>query len=206
MPTITPEELRSQHPKRFAKEYEAWQEHAIYDDWADWIKEDFVSQMQVQGINVDRFTWCISYSQGDGAAFEGRVFVYQWMEANPQYIERYPALYLACKADGSYAKIRNANRGFYMYCNINESLYETYPEGVFAMLDEDAWHELINEQWDSAGLEEEIKSTCERFMQDFYDRLRDEYENITSEDAFVESCECNEITFEVEGEEHHVAA
>jgi hypothetical protein len=77
-------------------------------------------------------------------------------------------------------------------------LYETYPEGVFKMLDEDTWHELVNDQYDSAGLEDEIKSMCERFMQDMYDRLRDEYENITSEDAFVESCECNEVTFELE--------
>jgi len=206
MPTISPEEFRNQHPKKFEKEYQKWTEYAADYDWADYIKDDFESQMQVQGIHVDRFTWDISYSQGDGAAFEGRVFVYQWMEANPQYIERYPALYIACKSDGSYAKIRNANRGFYMYCNINESLYETYPEGVFAMLDEDAWVELVVEQWDSAGLEGEMKSTCERFMQDFYDRLRDEYENITSEDAFLESCECNGITFETEGEPDHVAA
>jgi len=203
---VTAQELKELDPKKFAKEYEAWQEHAIYDDWADWIKEDFVSQMQVQGINVDRFTWCISYSQGDGAAFDGHVSVYQWMEANPQYIERYPALYLACKTDGSYMTLRVSNRGFHMHTNVTEYLYETQPEGVFAMLDEEAWVELVTEQWDSAGLEEEIKSTCERFMQDFYDRLRDEYENITSEDAFVESCECNDITFEVEGEEHHVAA
>jgi len=206
MPTISPEELRSQHPKRFEKEYQKWQEYAADYDWADYIKEDFESQMQVQGIHVDRFTWCISYSQGDGAAFDGHVMVYQWMEANPQYIERYPALYLACKSDGSYITFRTNNRGFYMHTNVTEYLYETQPEGVFAMLDEEAWVELVTEQWDSAGLEEEIKSTCERFMSDMYDRLRDEYENITSEDAFVESCECNDITFEIEGEEPHVAA
>lgn len=206
MPTYTPEELRSQHPKRFEKEYQKWQEYAADYDWADYIKEDFESQMQVQGIHVDRFTWCISYSQGDGAAFDGHVMVYQWMEANPQYIERYPALYLACKADGSYMTLRVSNRGFHMHTNVSEYLYETQPEGVFAMLDDEAWVELVTEQWGTAGLEGDMKATCDRFMQDFYDRLRDEYENITSEDAFVESCECNDITFEIEGEEPHVAA
>ena len=204
MKTVTAQELKALDPKRFAKEYEAWQEHAIYDDWADYIKEDFESQMQVQGIKVDRFTWCISYSQGDGAAFDGHVSVYQWMEANPQYIERYPALYLACKSDGSYITFRTNNRGFYMHPNTTEYLYETEPEGVFGMLDEDTWHELVNDQWDSAGLEEEIKSTCERFMSDMYDKLRDEYEHITSEESFIDSCECNEITFEIEGEECEV--
>jgi len=206
MPTYTPEELRSQHPKRFAKEYQKWVEYSADYDWTEWIKEDFESQMQVQGIKVDRFYWDISYSQSDGASFDGLVAVYQWMEANPQYIERYPALYLACKSDGSYLTFRSHTRGHYMHTNMTEYLWETQSEGVFAMLDEDAWVELVTEQWDSAGLEEEIKSTCERFMSDMYDRLRDEYENITSEDAFVESCECNGVTFETEGEDDHVSA
>jgi len=206
MPTYTPQELRSQHPKRFAKEYQKWVEYSADYDWAEWIQEDFESQMKVQGITVDRFYWDISYSQGDGASFDGRVSVYQWMEANPQYIERYPALYLACKADGSYITFRANNRGNYMHTNVTEYLWETLPEGVFGMLDEDAWVELVGEQWETAGLEEEIKSTCERFMSDMYDRLRDEYENITSEDAFVESCEINGVTFETEGEDDHVSA
>jgi hypothetical protein len=201
---VTATELRALDPKRFEKQYYAWQEYAVYDDWADYIKEDFESQMRVYGISVDRFTWDIGYSQSDGAAFDGHVSIYAWMEANPQYIEQYPALYLACKTDGSYISLRVANRGMYMHPNTTEYLYETQPEGVFAMLDADTWQELVNDQWDRAGLEEEIKSTCERFMSDMYDRLRDEYENITSEDAFVESCECNGITFEVEGEEYEV--
>jgi hypothetical protein len=29
-----------------------------------------------------------------------------------------------------------------------------------------------------------------------YRELRDEYEHLTSEESFIESCECNEITFE----------
>jgi len=205
MPTYTPEELRSQHPKVFTKEYYKWMEYGVYDDWADYIKEDFESQMQVYGIKVNRFYWDISYSQGDGASFEGHVSVYRWMEANPQYIERYPALYLACKSDGSYMTVRShGSRANYMHTDMTEYLNETQPEGVFAMLDEDAWVELVVDQWSSAGLEDEMKSTCERFMQDFYDRLRDEYEHLTSEESFIESCECNGITFEIEGEECEV--
>ncbi len=206
MRTYSPEEFRNQHPKKFESEYYKWVEYAADYDWADYIKDDFESQMRVQGIKVDRFYWDISYGQGDGAAFDGHVMIYQWMEANPQYIERYPALYLACKSDGSYITLRTNNRGFYMHTNVTEYLYESEPEGVFAMLEDEAWQELVVEQWDSAGLEEEIKSTCERFMSDMYDKLRDEYENITSEDAFLESCEINGITFETEGENDHVAA
>jgi len=201
---VTAQELKSLDPKQFDKEYYKWQEYAVYDDWAEYIQEDFASQMKVQGIHVDRFTWNISYSQGDGAAFDGHITIYQWMEANPQYIERYPALYLACKTDGSYMTLRVSNQGLYMHTNMTEYLYETQPEGVFGMLDEETWVELVLDQWDSAGLEGEMKSTCERFMKDFYDRLRDEYEHLTSEESFIESCECNGITFEIEGEECEV--
>jgi len=205
MPTITPEELRSQHPKIFKKEYEDWAQYAVYDDWADWIKEDYESQMRCAGITVDNFEWDISYSQGDGAAFNGHVKVHEWMEDNPQYMEQYYALYLACKQDGSYVKIRTS-RGMYLHANINESLWGTDPEGIFNGLDKDAWDELVSDQYDAASLEDEIKSMCERFMQDMYDKLRDEYENITSEDAFVESCVANDVTFEVDTEDDHVAA
>jgi len=201
---VTAQELKSLDPKQFDKEYYKWVEYAADYDWAEYIQEDFASQMKVQGIHVDRFTWNISYSQGDGAAFDGHITIYQWMEANPQYIERYPALYLACKTDGSYMTLRVSNQGLYMHTNMTEYLYETQPEGVFGMLDEETWVELVLDQWDSAGLEGEMKSTCERFMKDFYDRLRDEYEHLTSEESFIESCECNGITFEIEGEECEV--
>jgi len=198
---VTAKELKELDPKRFEKEYYKWQEYAADYDWADWIKENFEADMRCEGIKVDTFTWNIGYSQSDGAAFDGHVVIYEWLEANPQYIERYLALYLACKQDGSYMTLRTNNRGFYMHTNIVDHLYETAPEGVFSMLDEDAWTELVIDQWDRAGLEDEMKSTCERFMQDMYDKLRDEYEHVTSEESFIDSCECNEITFEIEGEE-----
>lgn len=201
MKDVTAKELKELDPKRFEKEYYKWQEYAADYDWADWIKENFEADMRCEGIKVDTFTWNIGYSQSDGAAFDGHVVIYEWLEANPQYIERYLALYLACKQDGSYMTLRTNNRGFYMHTNIVDHLYETAPEGVFSMLDEDAWTELVIDQWDRAGLEDEMKSTCERFMQDMYDKLRDEYEHVTSEESFIDSCECNEITFEIEGEE-----
>ena len=203
MKTITAKELKELDPKRFEKEYYKWQEYAYHDDWADWIKEDFESQMRVYGIKVDRFTWDIGYSQSDGASFDGHVVIDDWMDANPQYAEQYPALYLACKQDGSYVTLRTG-RGMSMHANLNESWWGTDPCGIFNGLDKDTWVQLVEDQSGFLDVEEEIKSTCERFMSDMYDKLRDEYEHITSEESFIDSCECNEITFEIEGEECEV--
>ena len=204
MPTITPEELKKSHPKVFEKEYYKWMEYAPHNDWADWIKEDFEAEMKCVGIHVDNFWWDISYSQGDGACFDGHVKLSEWMEANPQYMEQYQALYLACKQDGSYVSARTGNRGQYVHFNLNESWWGTDPCGIFHMLDKDTWVELVDDQAGSLDVEAEIKSTCERFMSEMYYKLRDEYEHVTSEESFIESCECNEVTFEIEGEECEV--
>lgn len=204
MRDVTAKELKELDPRRFKEEYYKWQEYAADYDWADWIKDNYTADMRVEGIKVDNFYWDISYSQGDGANFDGHAVVHEWMEANPQYAEQYPALYLACKQDGSYVSVRTGNRGHNMHFNLNESWWGTDPCGIFHMLDKDTWVELVDDQAGFLDVEAEIRSTCERFMQDMYYKLRDEYEHITSEESFIESCECNEVTFEIEGEECEV--
>lgn len=211
MHTITPEELKKLHPKRFEKEYYKWVEYATHHDWGDWIKEDFGAEMKCVGIHVDNFWWDISYSQGDGASFDGHVKLHEWMadtkaKDDQTYAELYPALYLACKQDGSYISVSTRNRGHYLSFSFSESWWGTDPEGIFTGLDRETWVELVEDQASSADLEDEIRTVCERFMKDMYYKLRDEYEEITSEDAFVASCEANGITFEVEGEDDYVAA
>jgi hypothetical protein len=201
---ITAQELKELDPKRFKKEYYAWMEYAPHNDWAEWIKEDFDAEMRGEGIKVDNFYWDIGYSQSDGASFDGHVVIHEWMDANPQYAEQYPALYLACKQDGSYVSARTGNRGQYVHFNLNESWWGTDPCGIFHMLDKDTWVELVDDQSGSLDVEAEIKSTCERFMSDMYYKLRDEYEHVTSEEMFIESCDCNGVTFEIEGEECEV--
>lgn len=186
-------------------------EYATHPDWADWIKEDFEAEMKCVGIHVDNFWWDVSYSQGDGASFDGHVKLHEWMadtkaKDDQTYAEMYPALYLACKQDGSYISVSTRNRGHYLIFSFSESWWGTDPEGIFKGLDRDAWDALVEDQADSADLEDEIRTVCERFMKDMYYKLRDEYAEITSEDAFVASCEANGITFEVEGEDDYVAA
>ena len=206
MPTYTPEELRTLHPKVFEKEYSAWMEYMPHNDWAEWITDEFKAEMKCEGIHVDNFYWDISYSQGDGANFDGHIQIDEWMEANPQYMEQYQALYLACEQDGSYIAVRTSHRGHNLQLSFNESWWGTDPCGIFHLLDKDTWCELVEDQASASGIEDEIRSTCERFMKDLYYKLRDEYEETTSEDAFVESCNCNGVTFDVYTEGDYVSA
>jgi hypothetical protein len=73
-------------------------------------------------------------------------------------------------------------------------------------LEQDAWDVLVEEQYYAAGLEDELQSYVDDACRDLYQRLRDEADHLLSEESFIESCECNEITFEIEEEDHEVCA
>jgi hypothetical protein len=49
-----------------------------------------------------------------------------------------------------------------------------------------------------ADLEANVQAWVDARGADLYSDLRKEYEYISSEEAFIEACECNEITFEIE--------
>lgn len=187
-------ELREHDPKRFQREYDKWQEHTPDYDWWDCIEESFIENCANQGVRVDKITFSGFYSQGDGAAFTGRVDVYQWMEQKGQHIT-HPAAYLACKDDGSYVSLETG-RGNNMRANLEQWANQTAPSGMFKGLEQEAWEELVDEQISDLSIEDEVLSFCNDLAQELYTDLRDEYEQLTSEETFIEHCEANEITFE----------
>lgn len=206
MKTVTAKELKELDPKQFKKEYDDWSLHAADWDWTDWAQDARKEDMKVDGIHVESLYWQVSFSQGDGASFDGSVSIYDWMNAvmadeEFTYAEKYPALYIAAKQDGSFMRIRTGNRGQYLHIEMRENWQGTRAEGIFKGLDDASWEELVEDQASDACLDEDIRLHCERHMQDFYRTLRDEYLHLTSEQSFIESCECNEVTFEIEGEE-----
>lgn len=187
-------ELKERYPKRFNDEYWKWTGYAADHDWWDFIYDDFKADCALKGVQVDDIVFSGFWSQGDGAAFAGKVYVYEWMEIM-KLDAQYPIAYLACKSDGSYVTLRRGS-GYNMLSNLEDHLYDSEPEGVFAGLDEMEWRELVEEQFDAMSVESEILTYCEDLAKDLYKSLRDEYDHLTSEESFIESCECNEITFE----------
>lgn len=187
-------ELREHDPKRFEKEYYKWCEHTPDYDWWDSIEENFIEDCATLGVRVDEITFSGFYSQGDGAAFRGRVYVYEWMEAKGHHIT-HPAAYLACRDDGSYVRLEKG-RGNNMRASAEVWANQTAPSGIFAGLDQEAWEELVDEQLGDLSIEDEVLSFCEDLAAKLYRDLRDEYEHLTSEEMFKEHCEANEVTFE----------
>jgi hypothetical protein len=203
MPTLTAQELLEQDPKRFQKEYSKWTEYALDYDWWDYIEERLKKTLEPAGVSNIKLHFNLSYGQGDYATFEGRIDVHKWMDVTKAgeltYAEKYPALRLAIEDYGDYASVTTYNRS----CGARVSLDggcigNTYAAGIFAGLEAEAWDELVEEQYDEAGLEQALQDFVDDISQELYTDLRDEYEHLTSEESFIESCECNDVTFEIE--------
>ena len=196
--TLSALELKARDPKRFACEYVKWRECATNYNWWDCSYDDFKTKCEELLIRVDDVTFSGFGSQGDGAAFAGRVDLTAFMERSGLDVE-YPALYIGVKNDGSY--IRVAFNGNNMRC----AAYEVYanqtePAGIFSELDQETWEELMDAQDSDAKLEQPALEECRSLARDLYRALENEYTYLTSEEAFLESCEANEITFELEVE------
>jgi len=180
--------------KRFEHEYYKWREYALDYDWWDGVYEMFMEDCAKLGVQVDKITFSGFYSQGDGAVFSGRVFVYEWMEQKGHHIT-HPAAYLGCKDDGSYVRLETG-RGNNMRASLDEHTDGTVASGIFAGLEQEAWECLVEEQLSDLNIEDEVLSWCESLAQELYTNLRDEHEHLTSEESFIEHCEANDVTFE----------
>jgi len=197
MKTVTASELLILDARQFQKEHEDWQQNAFDYDWWDDVYEYFKETCDGLGIRVDQITFSGFWSQGDGAAFDGRVDLTKFMEHKGLHIE-HPALYLAVKDDGSYFIVRcsrtNDMRGGEYECYVNQ----TAPSGIFEGLDQEAWEELVDAQEEDAQLEDAALEYCQELAGGLYRDLKIAYEDRTSEASFIEFCACNEITFETE--------
>jgi hypothetical protein len=199
-------ELQKLDPKRFEREYWDWVSHHWWegDDTIDW----FVSEQTSKGIlDIDPkdVTYSGFYSQGDGAAFDARVDVLRFMR-DKGYDNTYMPLYMDMENYGVSCKVsRGSYRANYMAqgADIDYTPGNCLPAGIFSDMSQEAWDTLLEEQW--GYLENELTTEIHEYAKDaadeLYTALSDDYDASTSEEEFIESCECNGVTFEIEEEE-----
>jgi hypothetical protein len=192
---VTAKELQTLDHRRFDEEYNEWVQYSADHDWYEWLHDSFKCDMREAGVNVERIVFD---TYPASAKFDGHVDITQFMR-HLILDEKYPALYLAISQDGSYMTVHEGRYGNSF--SLTEHLYNTAPEGIFQYLDSQAWEELIEEQLYDSEIETRIEQFCADACHRMAKQLEDEYDNITSVEAFIESCECNEITFEIQTEE-----
>ena len=191
-------QLKEQHPDEFARQHEKYLEYGLDYDWWEHIYDNFREEcaskydLQVSGIWFEGF-----YLQGGGAAFEGHMQFSKFMSLKG-FDEKYPALYLHASDLKLDVSPVSSSRGSYIRgVDLSDWDARTHPLGVFVRLTEDAWDALIDEQMGAEDWEKEATEFFRDLASDLFAQLREEYEYLTSEEAFIESSEINEIDYEV---------
>lgn len=208
MPTkeVSVTELKKLDPKRFEREYWDWIEHHWWegDETINWYIETNMVNPIGWHIDPKDISWSGFHSQGDGLAFDASVPLTEYMEFKG-YDVTHNALYLDILNYGIiHARVSRGNRySNYMadaaecedYCVGN-----TEPAGIYQHLETEAWDELVQEQYDDLmdTMLKEIGEEAQNHAREMYHELENDYEASTSEEQFIESCEINEVTFEIE--------
>ena len=195
--TLDVHELRSHDSSAFDREYRAWLRYALPDDWASDLIESAKQRWAAFGVRVNDVQWSGFHSQGDGLAAGGRVRIHEWMEFK-KLDEVYPALYLEFKEYGAHVTLSCKFRNNWTTSDMDWTPGNVEPCGVFQHLSQTDWEELVEEQFTASDIEQEILDFVRGLCKDLYRELESEHESLTSEEAFIESCELNEITFDVE--------
>ena len=189
------QQLKETYPRRFDKEYQKWMSNALDYDWWDCVYEQFHEDCKAYGFDIDlrRTHFSLGYCQSDYAAFEAVIDFPAWMTKHG-YDQKYLALWLDVKEYG----VNPTYRVHQAWVNFDYRPGCCNPSGVFSDLPVEAWDELCEEQWAAEDWEQRLLETCKALEADLYRRLRDEYEHLTSEEAFVDSCMANETEFDEE--------
>ena len=200
-------ELKAIHSRRFEEEHMEFLANGLYPEWWDCIEADFKREMTEIDVTVERITFeGLDYGHPD-ANWSGTVDLAAFMkrtkvkDSDDTLAERYPALFLAVEYDRSWITVAlGGRRDNQMVVDFHEGTYGTYPMGIFSALPEEAWGELILDSWDEADLQSYAEKFVQEKANDLLKRLQAEWDYISSEEFFIERCEINEITFEIEEE------
>ena len=194
-------ELKEKHPSRFDTEYQKWTEYAADYDWWEGTYDWYTEQMAEYGVRVDDIEFSGFYSQGDYANWKGQIDdVKLFLEKTEMNLTQLPFYALACEPSGFTVAIDNRHT-YYKYTPGVELLDLGYMLNTDDMqMTQGLWAgelvETVGALIDVSELETLIGKWVEAQWSDLFKMLQEEYEGLMSEEAFIESCECNEVEFD----------
>jgi len=211
---MTPVERFNALPARQRDEIlDKYRQFNIEHQWWDSTYEDFKSDMEDIGIDVDKIYFSGFSSQGDGACFEGRVC--DW----PKFLESvgYTCAALTGLARSAWS-FSVVHRGHYSHENCT-SFTSTLigPDDWFG---EDGFIEMFSpyttdiqnaafvailKGYDFSKLPDEFEEAFKGHMRTLYSSLEAEYDHQTSDEAVLEALHAHDMLTEIidELEEEH---
>lgn len=208
--------LKRLRPKQFEKAHNEWVQQEMMFDWYTPAIEFLKEQYRCIPIGTDMYgdpvtgSFAITdiyfrgfWSQGDGAAVVGDMPLAEFMQLQGWH-ETHPLLYEAVKEARVGATTSQYTNSMRQSSRFEDAFYAlpntTAPAGMFEGMDEEEWSALLDEEIDTHGgdLETLWQEFCTDIAAECYSTLESEYEYVTSEAAFIEYCEANEVTFDDE--------
>lgn len=178
----------------------------VHDNWYDHVYEEFKDDMGNIGIHVDEIYFSGFWSQGDGACFDG--YVDDWIKFLPTIGHKHPVLLEFAKAQwqwSTYHRGLYTNSGSVYHDDETEDPYtygddelfiEYYTPHPDCELRSKAWLAVLK-TFDYDQIRNDIKEELTSHMDDFYSRLENEYEYLTSDEQVAETIIANDLYKEV---------
>lgn len=197
-------QLKESYSEQYDKEYQKWVEswwHWDYD--VEWIKEGLKEDLK--WLDVDKVICSVSYSQGDFAAFTGKVDLLAFLEErdtdNEYFILREAIRIGSC--DRYMVLTENSWYSNVSFSDVEWDDYEpgdveylNQPNSVLDGMDFSEYHAIATDL--IGDLDSWVQEVCKQEFDKLYYTIRDDIDYQTSEEQFVEWCESMGEKFEVE--------
>lgn len=174
----------------------------VYEGWHDCVYDDFKGEMSAIGIDVDDIYFSGFSSQGDGACFEGRID--DWGKFLESIGYTCPALIGLAGNSWSFY-VQHRGRYYHENCtsfsadmvspdDYSESEMDefVYAHSPYNTDIQNAAFVAILKGYDFAKLEDEFIEEFKRHMRALYNQLEAEYDHLTTDEAILDSLECND--------------
>lgn len=195
-----------------------WHAEGMHD-WWDCTYDDAKTRGAEKGFDIEDIRFSGFWSQGDGAHWTGRINLHEFITANldPEgaWIGE-DVILLELLDDGwidRYIVVHNPN---FRYCHSGGMRLGDYPDNALESLDDDDDAVLaqgvmaganVAQLRDSFDWQTRINEWCDEaiqqarsFADDIYKKLRDEYDELTSDECIAETCDANDWLFNEKGE------
>ena len=205
-----------------------WYIEGMDYEWWEGVYEMVIEDGKEKGFYINEIFFSGFHSQGDGASWIGQVDVGAWLKANApdsigvsalvalvnkDYIEKHVRV---SRSSSNYCHENTMDIGevqfdgrFYDGNELDEVELETETiegQGIFDGLSLANVRDIVNT--DEANpyrlsnihkLDEDIEESCKDYARDIYQRLREEYDYLCSEEMMLDHFDCNDYQFTEEG-------
>jgi hypothetical protein len=176
--------------------------------WHEFIIDNAKEDGKALGFDIHNIYFSISYSQGDGASWVGTVDLIKWLEKHKP--EDAAAHFLSALMENdwvdAYLNI-TANDPHYSHSSTMrrsdvsiqcEYENDTISMGMFEGANVSNLFDALPEDYADTVADEALES-ARSYADEIYERLRDEYEHMCSEEYIAELCDANEYLFTEKG-------